>query len=102
MGKGDREEIPVIYFISVASFQFPAPKLATESRFGPGNEAISIERVVKADGRESASMGSPPGGGVSDGDYCGCRRRYTQRRVSRDPRTGQFDCASVHTRHCGT
>ena len=102
MGKGDGEEIPVIYFISVASFQFPAPKLATESGFGPGNEAISIERVVKVDGRESASMGSPPGGGVSDGDYCGCRRRYTQRRVSRDPRTGQFDCASVHTRHCGT
>lgn len=49
------------------------------------------------DGRESASMGSPPGGGVSAGDYCGCRRRYTQRRVSRDPGTGQYDCAGVHT-----
>jgi len=36
VGQADREEIPVIYFISVASFQFPAPKLATEA--GPAWE----------------------------------------------------------------
>jgi len=63
VGQADREEIPVIYFILGSLVPIPGPKASNRSGFGLGTRLYPSERVVKVDGRESASMGSSPGGG---------------------------------------